>query len=387
MNIETVNETYEISEEIDRLETIAKQVSFYNSTCILPFGILFNIFAFFIFAKKSLNKKSTNLGFIYRVLILSNTFALLNQLAFDILDFIDLDIFAISNFNCKFLNQWLVVILQLPSSIQVLVALDIYMGVCSHHHHLHRKFSSSNYRHFYTLIFIAALFILLLAFNSIYYFGFYLAEQNLAINFNNSVSLVYNSTICTALNAVDVSSDGINILLRAVVPFLSIMWLNVATIRGLLSSKRRIAGTNSKTNISSGILKGQKEVAHFANATICMNLIFMMTYLPWIMSFVAYHTFHFIADLHMTVPLAKAEIVINVFDALACFNNYSAFFISIAFNDLFRREVVGVIRGRGRVKLSGAIVTSETCHRSKRANDLSNHINKRANDLSVHRFY
>ena len=97
----------------------------------------------------------------------------------------------------------------------------------------------------------------------------------------------------------------------------------------------------------------------FAITVIAVNVVFMVIYLPWTVTFVLYQTFHFMDfnDPVLMKSLETLDVVIGIANCVAYLNNYSPFFINLMFNSIFRKEFFFVVsENKIRKSLSASII-------------------------------
>ncbi|RMZ97422.1 hypothetical protein BpHYR1_019265 [Brachionus plicatilis] len=306
-------------------------VQYYFSITTMPLGILLNILSMWIFSRKRFNK-NTNMGFLYIILCLFNIIALINQLIIYTLEKFEIDPRNFNLFSCKFYNIFASVALQIPSIAQIYISYDLYRSICN----FKAKILSKKYYYFAILLSILGLF----ATNSIY-FTFFIATDSISdetlIDLN---STRLNSTIteCIGTEITDLIGDGVNILFRDLVPFTIIFILNYSVTKQVLKSKK---------NTQLG--KSLKKEYNFAITVIAINIVFLLIYLPWAISFVLYHTMHFMS-FTIEVDLDLFDMIQSISNCVSYLNNYSPFFINIIFNSMFRDEFMSLLPRSKRVK-------------------------------------
>jgi hypothetical protein len=325
-------ENSNIETSIANLESISQLLSFYFSVTTLPLAVFLNLLAYFIFGKSSLNNK-TNLGFLYRVLSFSAIVSLVIQIVFNILTYMNINVFTYSQFNCKFFTFLTITVTHIPSFIQVLIAIELHILVV--HPTKTSHFNRLSYS--FAIFFICLVLVGLNSFN----FTFSISDDNSGLN-SSSSSLTYNnssddnnSTLseqCETSDIMDLVADAFNILLRALIPFIILFVIDFLTIQCLIESKRKMHTV--------GITKNgfDRKVSSFAMATIWMNVIFLVMYIPWMVSFFVYDGFFFTNGWRIDWQVAICILFSTICNCIANLNYFTIFFSNLIFNRLFQKE-------------------------------------------------
>ncbi|CAF0882315.1 unnamed protein product [Brachionus calyciflorus] len=308
------------------MSNIDLSIDFYFAVSTMPLGIILNSITLFIFLRKKFNH-DTNVGFLYSVLCFLNTVALINKITISILDFYEINSSNSNLISCQFQKIFVSVFLQFPSFAQVYITFDLYRSICM----LNKKPTSK--RKYLIIIFLT--FLILLTSNSVY-LSFFLKtninESNKTIE--NTSSIISNYTLCTGTRIADLIGDFVNVMLRDLIPFIIIFYLNLRITKTVFKSKMLL-----KTN------KSLKRERYFAKSIIAINIVFLIIYLPWAISFIIYHAFHFIDYYYRTIniDLKTLDLIQAVTTGVSYLNNYSPFFINLIFNSIFRKEFHNVI--------------------------------------------
>lgn len=334
------NVTYTINKNETHL-TVPDAIKFYFSVIILPIGILLNILSARIFFKYIQNNKSTNMGLLYGCLSCLNVVALINLLVFNILEYNDYN-YHYSAFTCKFLNVWEKVVLHFPSFQQVLIAFYLWLSIC-----FPNKYKEALNKTWY---FEMALFIYIMIMswtNLMYYMG---VDETLSSLLNNTSN---ESLVCTALNEFDFASDCIYILNRAILPCILIFWLNTLSLKKIVEMGKKF--------------NNEKKSSNFMRAVIGMNFVFLLVYLPWGIVFLIYHTTNYVyndpdhSNTSHAVNQLSFQMIFSVCDCISYLNNIAPFFLNLAFNTMFRKEIFFLLN----IKQS---MVSQTLMTSKKSN-------------------
>lgn len=137
----------------------------------------------------------------------------------------------------------------------------------------------------------------------------------------------------------DAAADATNIILRVFMPFFIMFITSVVMSKNLMRSKNKF--TSMSQNNQSGDLPLKKE-HQFIITIISMNILYLILFLPRSIAFL----FSVIYTFHSTLEDIKIVLGLNLFrivsECIAFINNFSVFFTSLAFNNLFRSELFDV---------------------------------------------
>jgi hypothetical protein len=297
---------------------VPNTIKFYFSVCVLPIGILLNALSIQLFLKNSLNK-STNMGMLYGCLSCLNVIALVNVLIFNILEFYEYD-YESTEFTCRFMNVWTKMVLQLPSFQQVIIAFYLWLSIC-----YPNKFKDAIKKTLYCEI---GIFVYIMCMNMLN-LGYYIGEENFTSNSSNA------TLFCTILNELDFTNDFISVLNRAVLPCILIFWLNTLSLN-------KIVHMDKKFN-------KEKKSSNFINSALGMNFTFLLVYLPWGIVFLVYHIKTYLDDnpgnlqISSFVQYFYFQMIFSLCDCISYLNNIAPFFLNLAFNTIFRKEIFSLL--------------------------------------------
>ena len=312
---------------------IPNNIKFYFSVGILPVGIVLNSFCAKVYFKKSLNK-STNMGLLYGCLSCLNVNALINILIFNILDYNQYN-YEESGLSCKFMNVWTKLVLQLPSFQQVLIAFYLWLSIC-----YPNKFKNAIKK---TLHLEIGIFVYLVCMNSTN-LGYYMPQDDDDNSSNSSDA----TALCTVVNELDFTNDFIDISNRAILPCILIFWLNTLSLNKMFHMDKKF--------------NKEKKSSNFVYSALGMNFTFLLVYLPWGIVFFIYHVTGFIDvnPSHMKtesfVEYFSFQMVFSLCDCISYLNNIAPFFLNLAFNTIFRKEIfslLGIDQNRITTQLDG----------------------------------
>ena len=127
--------------------------------------------------------------------------------------------------------------------------------------------------------------------------------------------------------------------MRSIIPFTLILLLNMLTIFGIDKTKSRastirLAKSRSKSN----------QRNRFSKSILGMNFIFLGIYTPWTICFIVFHLNHNFSMFPQIKYSSVFQTLLSVFEHLAYFNNITPFFLSFAFNSLFRNILKEMLR-------------------------------------------
>jgi hypothetical protein len=333
-NVTNININYTIS-------IVPDAIKFYFSLIILPIGILLNILSARVFFKYILNNNSTNMGLLYGCLSCLNVVALVNLLIFNILDYNDYN-YHYSAFTCKFLNVWEKVVLHFPSFQQVLIAFYLWLSIC-----FPNKYKAALNKTWYFEMALFAYVMLMSWTNLAYYMGL---DESLSSSLGN---ISNQSLVCTAENEFDFASDCIYILNRAILPCILIFWLNTLSLKKIVEMGKKF--------------NNEKKSSNFMRAVIGMNFVFLLVYLPWGIVFLIHHITSYLNNdpdnsiASSLVNQLSFQLTFSICDCISYLNNIAPFFLNLAFNTMFRKEIFYLLN----IKQS---MVSQTLVSSKKSN-------------------
>jgi hypothetical protein len=313
-----------------RLES---EIDFYFSITLQPIGCLFNIIALIVFSNKKLNNKNI-FGFLYAWLCVFNIICLSNSFIFSILNFFNIEAFSNSDLNCKFIFGWVKYVTHVPSFQMVLVAFYLYVCTC----HPSKKEFLDKMK--YTIIFITiGLVTLVDCYYTIYYKGKIEEEEQTNIVEVETANQTTRFDCITSILITDFIADMIHIIMRAIVPFLLILILNILTIFGIVKNKTGLSSARSTKNRSKSNQRNR-----FSKSILGMNFIFIGIYTPWTICFIIFHLNHNFLMFPYIKDSIEFQILLSIFECIAFLNNITPFFLSLAFNSLFRMRLQEMLR-------------------------------------------
>jgi hypothetical protein len=89
----------------------------------------------------------------------------------------------------------------------------------------------------------------------------------------------------------------------------------------------------------------EKKSSNFINSALGMNFTFLLVYLPWGIVFFIYHVTGYI-DVNPShektesfVQYFSFQMIFSLCDCISYVNNIAPFFLNLAFNTIFRKEI------------------------------------------------
>jgi hypothetical protein len=332
------------------MQQVMKEIRFYFSVIVIPFGIALNSISFIIFIRKRLNHKSI-FGYLYAWQCIFDIISLLNEVIFAIFEYKDIEVIAHSQLTCKTLYGWIKYITHLPSFQMILIALYFYISIAYNKQRI--------LFHKYKLYIVFFMILIVTLVNCIFIIYEKKVMEVFEIRYFNETT---NQTLieyetkyeCKTEFILDFSLDWINLAMRDFIPFIMIFLLNFLAIRFLFKSK---------TSVNSKIRK--KEFS-FVLSIFVANFIFLAIYLPWSIVFVIYHVNHSFYIFPDLIHSSLFEITATLFGSLAYLNNMMCFFTNIKFNYLFYEEFFQLLGIKKRVfpasqrQNSASVIVTET---------------------------
>nr|QVK45695.1 G protein-coupled receptor [Proales similis] len=324
----------------------ANLFTFYTSITVMPIGLVLNLISAIVFLRPSLNK-DTNMGFLSAVLCGFNFIALASSMSINLMLHFKFDILGDSSFSCKFFRMWKAWSLHFSSFQQVLVSLDVYIAV-SYPGRFKRFRTKRSYAKLITLLVV-----LTFLANSINLFSDFTLLTNLGIQsfnissdelleyFNSTLAVNYTLNNCSNSMGLDLIADVINILLRNLIPFIVMLVLNSLMIRNFFRSKKIIGQRREKNRDH-----------QFVFSILAMNFLFLVIYTPWSVAFIISQVYDFVPSIANAFVVELLRFYTAIANGLAFINNFSIFFTSLAFNVLFRSELVQALNLKRKAKVS-----------------------------------
>ena len=144
------------------------------------------------------------------------------------------------------------------------------------------------------------------------------------VNQTNSSQTNRNCATESGILKID---TGITIAIYIIENLIINNWLNIKAIRFIMASRRRVMNGNSNTNNGSLSSRDRK----FAVCSISLNLVSMITKLPF-----------FIAFLYSNLTLKDISLAIKITGTTAFIENGFSFFINMYVNSLFYEEFLSL---------------------------------------------
>ena len=316
MSNSTTNSSNSMS-ELSYYNRVTTNNEFYFNIVSSSIGIPCNIISIFIFAR--LMRIKTNMGFLFiwqcsvdLLMLLLYLFLFRSTSTFGI------NIYGINNFDCKFLNVLRRFILHASSWIAVLTTFDRFTFVVYGHEGRFRILKKKRY--LTCIIFVIFAFILILDIPS---FFFYI----------NKVG------ICKADFSAKLSSEILSILMRELIPFLIIVIFNIIIVIKIYKSKK-IPVSNQTEHES------QNEVhVQFTRAVIPFDVFFLIVNFPLFVYYIFYGINGYSGAFDKNALFYAKYLVANaVLSDTSFYQQTISFFIYLAFNRLFRHELLYCLR-------------------------------------------
>lgn len=294
-----------LAENINR---IADSVTYYNIIINLAVGVPLNLLNTLVFARLMLNKTNkTNMGFLG----LSQSIIDIIKLLYYSLEF-QSTIIKSSDAICKLLNFMRRIISCASSWMQVITTFDRFVYVILGYR---GRFRFMNRKAFLALIIFAVLFLLALV---------------------NIINLFYyiSRDKCTADHLILIASDIVLISTRLYIPIFLMIVFNMFMIRIVLKKSRNVSRQSSNV----------RKEHHFTISVMANDAFYLLLALPLSVYFILYDINLYSGALNGNALFAaKYMLFSNISKAAALSNQSFSFFINLAFNKLYRREVLNLI--------------------------------------------
>ncbi|CAF0927534.1 unnamed protein product [Brachionus calyciflorus] len=309
MNSSTVNEDYAY---ISWASNLLKTFTFYVSAYFLPIGTLLNLFEVYIFSRKKFKKNST-MCFYFTLNSILNVIIFALFMLFTLTSITGLQLHLESDWSCRIYLFVLRTLYQVSPWLQVATTADRVLFVL-----FTNKFNFQKNLKIVSLILIGILSVLIMA--NIPSFWFYVSTSN-------------RIKYCTADETPLIIRDVLNIALRTVIPFVLMFLMEIILIIKISKSRKKF--TKNKK-----MLREFK----FSFTVIMLSILFLIAYTPNMIYVI-------MANIYKNSPTAQQSTTYTLFIYLvevitsATIQMYNAcnFFIQLAFNTIFRGEVVKVL--------------------------------------------
>lgn len=296
------------------------------TSIVVPIGVIVNAIAVFVFFQKVLNNNTMN-GFMNAFLCIYNIIALLN--IFFITQFmpaLGVNVLAASQFTCKFFTAWRLVFVQLPSLQQILITCFFYISIRYPARYQFYK-SSKLVGQAMALVFIFL----------------WLADMS-TFWYNQTVIVINNTTVihtCQGSWEIALSFDILFFGFRAVIPFTTLLFLNIKILEIINSSKRRVS-QNRLSLPNNGQPSSQPPSQNkYGKAILCINVLVFIFYTPWMIGFILNYVLGR-TSLSSSVNMNILRLYYSISISFTYFFNCSPFFVNMYFNRLFRQEFLRI---------------------------------------------
>ncbi|CAF1120332.1 unnamed protein product [Brachionus calyciflorus] len=309
MNSTSLIEDYDY---IKWANNLIKSFSFYVTTIFLPIGVILNLFEVYIFNRKKF-KKNLTMGFYFTINSILNAIVISLFMFVTLTSIHGLRLNLESDWGCRIYLFVLRTLYQVSPWLQVATTADRVLFVL-----FTNKFNFQKNLKIVSLILIGILSVLVMA--NIPSFWFYVSTSN-------------RIKYCTADETPLIIRDILNIALRTVIPFVLMFLMEIILIIKILKSRNKF--TKNKK-----MLREFK----FSFTVIMLSLLFLIAYTPNMIYVI-------MANIYQNNPTAKQSTTYTLFiylvevttSATIHFYNACNFFIQLAFNTIFRGEVVKVL--------------------------------------------
>ena len=311
---------------IGYINGIGKETSLWIARVTVPLGILLNMISVYIFLRPNLNK--TNMGFYNLNISIWNTIVLLHYLLiFDpkIMAF-NYNFEILNEFNCKMYYVTTRVLRQVPTWLEALITFDRYLSVCHHGKCLFIKKKQN-------IILIMIFMITFLIIVGIPNFLFHLETQ---ISFVNTSNLTTKSVKCTTIKEIVLETSVSAVIFKIIIPGILIIIFSILLLQGV---------KNSKSNLKQSTNKKSTKEKELESSILWMNLIFLILNVPVAVMYTVKSIYD---NLIMSNDLIKIAVINNIYFFTTDIANlyYSLmFFTFLAFNRIFRCEILAILLG------------------------------------------
>jgi hypothetical protein len=311
------------------LDSMSKLVNcFYIFTFLT--GIVFNLLAFMVYSGRNFSRHSSA---IYFKAMSLNDFAYTLVTSMDVLYFaFDVDLQYNNYFLCKFYGFIFASLSPVSNYLLVFISLDRFIKIKFPH-----KFAFINKKKFQL-----SLILLNYVFNFLFYMVSIWNTKILQIvsfknqtNVTSNLSYTYNY-ICFYDDNIVAISDMMDLFNSTIVPFALLILISIVMIFVIFKSRLRssAARSSSSRGLGSSLNVISSKDRKFALTTISLNVLFLLLTLP------ATIFTNFSRNFDDNV-----EYIINRTLVCVLYFNYSiGFFVQLAFNSIFRDELLRILK-------------------------------------------
>lgn len=294
-------------------EYIERIMYFFCSVTIVPLGLLLNFIQFIVFLSKDFKKR--NIGFLMSALAVADSISLFwNFIIFQYLPLIGLSLELYSNEACALFLYITRIIQQIPLYFQALVSFINYISVAYSTRCIFIK--KLTFSFFFLVIFI---FVLIINVPSL--FRHIVSTRS---NFSNSTV----KKICVASNIINEVSLLETVLVRCLIPLFLISVLNLMNLRAIIKLRRDL-NMHLNREIRLGVI------------LVLLGLVFILFNFPLACLQIIQA---FTNDSSDSIILGSIQFLLDCTRALALSYYGVGFFINIAFNKLFRKNFLRLVK-------------------------------------------
>lgn len=291
------------------------QIFLYCTLILVPLGLAGNTLMYIIFARKGL--KNLSLSIYFRAMAIVNLFITINWAKIFLMYEFDYYITERAIFLCKSINYLIFAAGPISAWIQVATGIDRFLTI------IHPNRFKITQKYSFQVAVIAVIF----AYNMIFYFHMLF---DLELIYDNSS----NSSSCWSYDSQAISiSDFVN---TALLPFSLMFASSVATIYGVIASRRRLRKDTDFRKYSPQDCRVFARDVRFGITIIVLNVIFFVTNAPSPLSnAIAMNNFN--SDSNS----------VHILFATSTFSYYSfyclIFYLQLAVNSLVRRHFLTLL--------------------------------------------
>ena len=303
------------------VKNILINTSLYGSVLVHPIGFIFNTFSIIIFARKKFS--DTTMGYYNIVMAFNNNIGILFNFLKSFTYGYGNDILMWSSFNCAFIYYVSRVSVSLSSWLNVMVTLDRMIFLVYSRNFLFLK----NKKILSIIIFMLFLMLALINIPNLFLF------VTTTVTYSNATNqYVIASQTCGPSKNLEVLVDIIRIFVRAVVPFVLVIFGDAFLIYKFIKTKVKL----KKGKIS------RKEIT-FAYSIGALSMLFIISLTPFVITLTIMNIMT-----QLNLMLTKAYLIVYLlygFSLVITTYNYSfMFLVNLRYNKIFRKETIEFFR-------------------------------------------
>lgn len=356
---------------INYLNNLTNSINLYFGLIGVPAGVFFNMIVILVFSRRKLRESST-MSLFYIALAIYDSLVLAQSIIFVApLPAYGIKLFNVSDAACKVLYLIRRTIGVCSSWVQAMITFDRYQKVVCP-----QKYKFIDDRFKLNVMFVAWFFIFLVI--NMTHMAYYTVQVGSTTErifdsaLNKTVNVTWPKLSCTSSYAMLFYTDIMVIMLRSVIPYAIMFTLDIFTIKKLLESRKNAA-----------LKRSLKKEMSFTRTVIFMDVIFFILYIPWSAWYVVYRISGSLSSFQSPLITAYINYAQSIVYPIAYINNFDSFFLNLAFNNIFRRELLSLVPGVWKIEPSTVVTATDGSKRRVQPSKVSKTNELKAAELKI----